>query len=328
VEITELDPDDSAAVRECVDLANAVRKTDSPWSHPLTVHEYAGELRHGWDGEPPRAFLATVGSEPVALAELRTSSYDNLHLAWLTVEVHPDHRRRGYGSEVFEFLVARTRAMGRTSVSLDGWESEAARGFATRQGLALKSRDINRRQFLADVGWATLGRRYAEAAAHATAYELVRAPRRTPDDELPAMAALVAAINDAPVDDLDMEDEVFTPARVRAYERAHEARGILLHRLVARHRGTGELAGHTVVAVDGERPELGEQEDTSVVRAHRGHRLGLLLKIEMLRWLREEQPQLATIDTWNAESNDYMIRVNEALGYRIMGRALAFQRSV
>jgi GNAT superfamily N-acetyltransferase len=328
VEITQFGPDDSAAVREYVDLANAVRKTDSPWSYPLTVHGYEGELRHGWDGEPPTAFLATVGGEPVGLAEHRTSEYDNLHLAWLTIEVHPDHRRRGHGSELFEFLVARTRAAGRTSVGVDGWDSEAARGFAARRGLALKSSDVNRRQFLADVDWAALDRVYDDAAPHAAAYELVRAPRRTPDEDLPAVAAMVAAINDAPVDDLEIEDEVFTPARVRAFERAQEARGILLHRLVARHRETGELAGHTVVAVDGERSELGEQEDTSVVRAHRGHRLGLLLKIEMLRWLREEQPQLATINTWNAASNDHMIHVNEALGYRVMGRGLAFQRSV
>ena len=328
MEITEFGPDDSAAVREYVDLANAVRKTDSPWSYPLSVHEYEGELRHGWDGEPPTAFLATVGGDPVALAEFLTSDYDNLHLAWLTLEVHPDHRRRGHGSELFEFLLARTRSVGRTSVGADGWDSEAARGFAAQEGLALKSRDVNRRQFLAEVNWPTLDRLYAEEAPHAAAYELVRTPRVTPDDELPAMAAMVAAINDAPIDDLDIEDELFTPARVRAYERAHAARGILLHRLVARHRETGELAGQTVVGVDGERPELGEQEDTSVVRAHRGHRLGLLLKIEMLRWLREEQPQLATLDTWNAESNDHMIRVNEALGYRVMGRALVFQRSV
>jgi hypothetical protein len=62
------------------------------------------------------------------------------------------------------------------------------------------------------------------------------------------------------------------------------------------------------------------------VRAHRGHRLGGLLKLDMLRWLADEQPQLETIDTWNAESNGHMIGVNEALGYEVIGRALAFQR--
>jgi hypothetical protein len=83
-----------------------------------------------------------------------------------------------------------------------------------------------------------------------------------------------------------------------------------------------------VVAVDGERPELGEQHDTSVVAAHRGHRLGLLLKLGMLHWLAEAEPQLREIDTWNAETNGHMIGVNELLGYRVMGRVLDYQRSI
>ena len=37
-------------------------------------------------------------------------------------------------------------------------------------------------------------------------------------------------------------------------------------------------------------------------------------------WLADVEPQLETVDTWNAESNDHMIAVNEVLGYRWMGR--------
>jgi hypothetical protein len=80
------------------------------------------------------------------------------------------------------------------------------------------------------------------------------------------------------------------------------------------------------VAVEEQRPTIGHQHDTSVVREHRGHRLGLLLKAGMLLWLADAEPQLETVDTWNAESNDHMISVNEALGYRILGRGLQFQR--
>ena len=100
-----------------------------------------------------------------------------------------------------------------------------------------------------------------------------------------------------------------------------------MYRVLARHRTTGELAGHTVVVVDGDRPERAEQHDTSVVGSHRGHRLGLLLKADMVLWLREAEPQLETIDTWNAESNDHMIGVNALLGYRIMGREHEYQKS-
>jgi hypothetical protein len=96
--------------------------------------------------------------------------------------------------------------------------------------------------------------------------------------------------------------------------------------MLARHRGTGELVGHTVVAVEGHRPQVGHQHDTTVVRSHRGHRLGLLLKSAMVLWLAEAEPQLEVVDTWNAESNDHMITVNEALGYRWMARGVQLQK--
>ncbi len=48
---------------------------------------------------------------------------------------------------------------------------------------------------------------------------------------------------------------------------------------------------------------------------HRGHRLGLLLKVENLRWVRREAPHLTRLDTWNANDNPHMIAINEALGY-------------
>ena len=80
--------------------------------------------------------------------------------------------------------------------------------------------------------------------------------------------------------------------------------------------------------MDEERPTIGHQHDTAVAREHRGHRLGLLLKADMLQWLRAEEPQLETIDTFNAESNSHMVSVNERLGYRVMGRELAFQRRI
>ncbi len=328
MEITQVRPDDADAVARFVAVANAVRRHDAPWVHPLTEHECAGLLRHHWDGEPPVAFLAQAGGRTVGMGELHTSERDNRDLAWLGIEIHPDHRRRGHGSALIALLSERAGQVGRTSLGMDGWEGDATRVFAHRQGFAQKSITINRRQLVAELDWDELDARYAEARSHAAAYNLVRLPGDVPEDELAAFAVMVSAINDAPLDDLEIEDEVFTPERIRSYERAHAARAIRLHRVFARHHVTGELAGQTVVAVDLERPQLGEQHDTSVGAAHRGHRLGLLLKIEMLRWLREDQPQLVSVDTWNAESNAHMIDVNRALGYRVLGRSLVFQRTV
>ena len=140
------------------------------------------------------------------------------------------------------------------------------------------------------------------------------------------LAELTAAINDAPIDDLDIEDEVFTgrpdPGLRRRPDRAP---GYRLDRIIARHRRTGAAAGHTAVVVDTERRSWPTSTTPRWCGRHRGHRLGLLLKAEMLRWLAEAEPQVASIDTWNAESNDHMIAVNERLRYRALGRVVAFQ---
>jgi hypothetical protein len=48
----------------------------------------------------------------------------------------------------------------------------------------------------------------------------------------------------------------------------------------------------------------------------------------MVRWLAEEEPQLRTLDTWNAASNTHMIRVNEVLGYEVLALGINWQRRV
>ena len=46
----------------------------------------------------------------------------------------------------------------------------------------------------------------------------------------------------------------------------------------------------------------------------------------MSLWLGDAEPQVRTVDTWNAESNQPMVAVNEQLGYRWMGRGWELQR--
>jgi GNAT superfamily N-acetyltransferase len=321
-------PDDADDVAAALEVFTEAGRHDAPWEHVWLPRSFDIVLRRGWDGEPPTAYLATVGSTVVGAGFLHTSERDNLHLAWATAVIRPGHRRQGHGTALFEHLMHEAKAAGRTSIGTDGWESESTLGFAKRVGLEKKSQAIQRRQHLEELDPALVQKLYDEAATHAGDYELVRIEGRTPPDLADGMAALVSAINDAPTDDLDIEDEVFDAERLAAYEESTLARGHTLYRLVARHRETGALGGHTVVAVERERPEIADQHDTAVARDHRGHRLGLLLKAGMLLWLAEVEPQVKTVDTWNAESNDHMIAVNEVLGYRVMGRELQFQRDL
>jgi len=328
MQIEEFTADETTVVGEVVELAQAVDAVDSPWSHPTTVTTFTKMLRHGWDGEAPRAFVARDEGRVVGMSDFWVSEWDNTDLAWLGVSVHPDARRRGVGTALLTAMFDLARETGRSKVGIDGWDAAAPRGFAEAHGLERKSQAINRRQILADIDGDVVTKLYDEAAKAAVDYELLRIAGRTPDELMDKVVVMTSAINDAPTDDLDIEDEVFTAERVRGYETAVTAEGDRMYRLVAQHRDTGELAGHTVVKVEKERPAISHQHDTSVVRGHRGHRLGLLLKAGMLQWLAEVEPRVETVDTWNAESNDHMIAVNEKLGYQILGRGLQFQRSL
>jgi hypothetical protein len=216
--------------------------------------------------------------------------------------------------------------MGRPLFHVGDWDAPATMAFASATGYEQRSAEIRRLQVVGEAPDARALR--DEARLCAGDYDVVRIEGYAPSDLLPELVAITESINDAPFDDLEWEDEVYSVERIQAYERAQIESGFRLRRLLARHRVTGELAGHSVVVVDSEQPTIAEQHDTSVVAAHRGHRLGLLLKAEMLLWLADEEPQLERIYTWNAESNRHMIEVNERLGYRAMGRVAEFQRRI
>jgi len=306
-------------------LNEAVAAVDAPWVHTMTTEDRATHLEQGWDGEPPIVYVGEVDGRVVAVGELELPERDNRHLAWLGVQVHPAHRRQGLGADLLAHLINAAREAGRTSIGIDGWDSEATNAFAARHGFECKAIGVQRRLHPLLIDRELLAKQRAEAEAVASDYELLRVVGRTPDELLDEVVQITAAINDAPTDDLDIEDEVFSVERLRAYEDANEPRGSI-YSIYARHRESGQLAGKTVVLVERRRPQLAHQHDTSVVREHRGQRLGLLLKADMLEWLAEVEPQIEEIDTWNAESNDHMIGVNEQLGHVVMGRVLEFQR--
>ena len=323
--VEEYDADDTEAVAAGLGILEAARAIDSPFRPSTTLFRRTMNVRYGWDCSPVRHLLARVDGRAVAVADVELGEWDNRDQAWIELVVDPAQRRNGYGSQLLSHVLGMARSLDRTKYGGAGWETSATEPFALRHGLIRASQEIFRAQSPEELPPGFAEQAYAEAATYADDYELVHFEGHATDAMLPVMAELTATINDAPIDDLDIEDEVFPVERIRDYECATIDGGHRLYRLMARHRATGEPAGLTIVAVDVERPTMAYQHDTSVVRAHRGHRLGLLLKAGMMRWLAEAEPQLTWIETWNAESNQHMIAINERLRYRALGRELTFQ---
>ncbi len=310
-----------------VALLEAARLADRPFHMSTTFSSHAALIRYGWDEDPPLAATARdARGRVVGYLQVWLPTWDNVHLGEVEVIVDPNHRRQGIGRELFEAGVDRLRVQERKVLLTHALDGPVGAAFAKTFGLSRASLEIQRRLDLSTVDWERVEREYTAAQQYAGGYDLIRLPGDTPEELVADVVALSAAINDAPTDDLDIEDEVFSAERLRAFEAGQRAHARRIYRLVARDRETGVLAGQTMVAIEREQPGYGWQYDTSVVRAHRGHRLGVILKIGMLHWLSEVEPQLRRMDTWNAASNAHMIRVNELLGYTIIMRVVNWQR--
>jgi GNAT superfamily N-acetyltransferase len=61
---------------------------------------------------------------------------------------------------------------------------------------------------------------------------------------------------------------------------------------------------------------------------HRGHRLGLAVKLANLEFLALEAPKVRVVETGNASVNAPMIAVNEMLGFEIFSEGAFWQRQL
>jgi GNAT superfamily N-acetyltransferase/RimJ/RimL family protein N-acetyltransferase len=331
MELSWLDPErlDRRDIAGALGVIEAARAVDTPHQMATISTNYSYLLRHGWDGDAPAAAVHRNAAGRVdALLNVWMPRLDNTHVAGIHVVVEPPARRAGLGRRILAAGIQRARDEGRGTLIASTNSGTSGVPFLEATGFTRAAEAVLRRQDPTTVDWSRLDDLYAEAEQRAKAYELVHIAGVTPDDMLGPVATMTAAINDAPTEGLDIEDSVFTPERVRTFEAATVARGRRLYHLIARHRDTGELAGHTVVGVDVERPWHAYQFDTSVVRSHRGNRLGLLLKIGMLKWLATEEPQLRTLDTDNAASNSFMIGINDLIGYQVIGSVYEYQHKL
>ncbi len=99
----------------------------------------------------------------------------------------------------------------------------------------------------------------------------------TPEEHLEALALLHRRMSTDTPGAADLEEEEFWDAdRVRANDADREASGKRL--MTALAMKGDEVAGYTQAAHFADRPEVGDQGGTLVIREHRGHRLGARLK--------------------------------------------------
>lgn len=297
-------------------LGRAVAVDDEPNLPPPTAVEMRAELTFPWHSGVVEAYAAHEAGDLVGGLTVRLPQRENTHLAEISVEVRPDARRRGLGSELIARGAARALELGRRlvvvetrlstplSALLDGYGFERAL-VETRSVLTLDGVDRLLLQ--------SLGERASERAGD---YSVLRWQDECPPELVEDFCAVMDDMSTAPIGTLQWDDEHWDDARLIETSVGLAARETTRLVVCARHDPSGVLVGLTDVWIPRGRPSRIDQGDTVVVPAHRNRGLGRWIKAEMLQWLLEDHPEVESIQTWNAETNEAMLGVNRELGFR------------
>ncbi|CAN5338760.1 GNAT family N-acetyltransferase [soil metagenome] len=312
------------------------------------AHEPAEDLPYYIDPhQPTRMLVARVDGDIVARGMYETTLGDEADTAWLTVQVLPEFRGRGIGTapatatERLASADGKAKAVVYTTIpEVQGERIPSPTGFGSvpadhPDARFLLSRGYRLEQIerLSRLALPVGGLDALVAAARERSgpdYAVHSWVGRTPERWLEGIALLNTRMStDAPTAGLEEPEDVWTAERLVESDD-------LVARLSPRQKfttaveylPTGTLAGYTDLSVPRQLHRAVAQGATLVLREHRGHALGMLLKVANLAHLERERPGHPSITTFNAEENRYMLDVNEAVGFVPIAHASAWRKDL
>ena len=304
----------AAEIQSLVEMLNAVLAADLPDDPPwqdVLVREYLaetmpGERRISWvaeDDRLPEGESKIFGHVSILLLG---------DIGVLEVLVHPNLRRRGLGEQLVGVAARRAYLEGFSSIGVEVIGGTPAIPFYEALGFEREYVETRSVLTLSKLDWDALGRM---AAGIGAGYRVEYHPGGPPDEllEAYAQAKLEAQSDD---DELDLAPRSSDPQRLQESLETLHRRGLKPYIVLAIHEASGVVAGLTEVVVPAQHPERADQYDTIVVRDHRGYGIDRAIKARMLFELHSAEPALLEVQTWNAQHNESMLKVNAELGFQ------------
>ena len=335
MEVRRIDPDDEAAFNAWYAVLRATDLEHWPdlggWSR-REVHALVSPK----DAAIEYFCLSAIDAvgQTVGIAMCEVPRRDNRHSASVDVRVQFEHRRHGVGTAVLAEAERLIAAEGRSvlnaffEVPTAMLEADVAGGFARRMGF-VSSQSANRRHLSIPLDDGRRARLAVEVARATAGYRIFTFMAPWPKEYLADQCELGRRMStDAPSGDERHEEEVWDEARVEELDQVLVASGMRKLVAVAQHLESSRLVAFSEVALPRDHPHEGWQWATLVLREHRGHRLGLAVKLANLEALESTLPEVNVISTGNAQENVPMIAVNEMLGFEVVATGTFWQKSL
>lgn len=320
VDIREIDKADDAAIAQMYAVIVAAKTFERPFFVPAPLQTAMADLRHDDPGERNTLWGIHDEGELAGVVTIWESMHDNLDNLWVQLDVHPDHRRRGLGSAAIIAVERFARQAGRSRIVLDArYPAERAgdhpyRRFAERRGYRLGSLAVNRSLSLPVPAERLTALADGARAAYAPDYRL-QTFTEVPERLLGSLCACMNRVeSDAPSGEIDWEPEALTPDRLQGYQRLDREAERQRFTTVAQPMGSDDVIAYTELLVPLAITRA-QQSGTLVLPEHRGRRLGMAVKVANLVALQSLRPDVTEIFTGNNSANEWMVAVNEQLGF-------------
>ena len=328
-----VDDPDAGDFAEMVRVRNQVyREVSGHDDHRIAADELLPHLQPN-DFERNLMWLVVDDGAVIGRAGLDLPLENDSRVAFWFVELLPAAWGRGIGSDAYRLVERIARENGRTV--LQAWaqhpaspgprlaaptgfgdipEDHAAR-FFRRHGYTLEQ-VVRNSVFDLTAPFDDVERLLTEAQAASRGYRVVQWFAPTPSEYADGYAWMKSRMaTDAPAAALEFDEETWDAARVALHDSRFTDSGRVLQVTAAQHIDTGELCAFNELVIGKDRTEATHQEDTLVLKEHRGHKLGMLVKCAGLLSWRSVAPQSARVITYNAEENRPMLDINEAIGF-------------
>lgn len=281
--------------------------------------------RHVDPADDVPRWVVRDGGTAIAMSGAYMSREQDLENAFAWVYVHPDFRGQGLGRRVAAPMLDYVEADNRTRIAVDIVEGRSEVALAERAGLARVYEEKMSRLLMADLDWDLMQSWIDRAAERAGDYDLLALDSPIPEEHLERFAEATKIMHTAPKEDAIEEDIDISPEMWRDIERTEAGRQRQMRLLIAVHRPTGDFAGYTILNFQALRPDQAWQFDTGVDPAHRDRGLGRWLKAAMITHARDTHPEVEFVDTFNAGSNEPMLNINLAMGFKPVRISHAYQ---
>jgi mycothiol synthase len=301
---------------------------DSEWfpdDPPIPLAKRLAEWRHVKELEDIPRWVVWDGDRAAATAGAYLHRTQDLENTWSWIYVSADYRRRGLSRSLalkpVEYAIDNERK--RIAVGVPEGSEQAV--LPERAGMKKAYNERVSLMKVSDLDFEMLESWVARASERAGDYEILFLPMPIPAEHRARMIEVMDVMNTAPLEDLEEEPIRWDDEMLRDIEQAEARKKNHIYTCVARHKPTGQFVGYTSLVFQELHPAKANQWDTGVHPEHRNRGLGRWLKGAMALKFLGEHPEVEVIETENADSNDPMLSINVAMGYKASMQHIIYQ---